>query len=115
MSLIGRFETLHDRLASPRRLMRNLDPIVKSFVLAMFDVKAHLRPHRAVRTELVRDHHARRRAGVFQQLLHEPLRSAFGAGSRRRERSHFLVDSAPKPSCLPAIEKALLQNYGVTT
>ena len=89
----------------------------------MVDTSSHPRAqlHRCVersayvRTELVRDHHARRRAGVFQQLLHEPLRSAFGAGSRRRERSHFLVDSAPKPSCLPAIEKALLQNYGVTT
>jgi len=35
---MGRFETLHDPLASPRRLMRILGPIVESFVLAMFDV-----------------------------------------------------------------------------
>ncbi|MBR0883987.1 MULTISPECIES: recombinase family protein [Bradyrhizobium] len=35
--------------------MRILGPIVESFVLAMFDVKAHLRPRSAVRTELVRD------------------------------------------------------------
>ncbi|MHC2288960.1 hypothetical protein ACVIJW_004830 [Bradyrhizobium barranii subsp. barranii] len=44
----------------------------ESSVLAMFDEKAHLRPRSAVRT-LVRDHHARRRAGGFQELLHEPL------------------------------------------
>jgi len=72
LSLTGRFETLHDPLAPPRRLMRILSPIVESSVLAMFDEKAHLRPRSAVRT-LVRDHHARRRAGGFQELLHEPL------------------------------------------
>ena len=38
LSLMGRFEALHDPLASPRRLMRILGPIVESFVLAMFDV-----------------------------------------------------------------------------
>jgi len=38
LSLTGRFEARHDPLASPRRLMRILGPIVESFVLAMFDV-----------------------------------------------------------------------------
>ncbi|MEY9401884.1 hypothetical protein ABIF79_008259 [Bradyrhizobium japonicum] len=99
MSLMGRFETLHDPLASPRRLMRILGPIVESFVLAMFDVKAHIRPRSAVRTQLVRDHHARRRAGGFQELLHAPLRSArvSSALDQDVENEAILVDSAPEP------------------
>ncbi|MHC2519492.1 hypothetical protein ACVMHW_005374 [Bradyrhizobium diazoefficiens] len=40
--------------------MRILGPIVENFVLAMFDPKARLCPRSAVRTKLVRDHHARR-------------------------------------------------------
>jgi len=56
--------------------MRILRPIVQALVLAMFHAKAHLRSRSAVRTEFVRYHHARRPDGGFQELLHEPLRSA---------------------------------------
>src|SRR5512133_4029195 len=79
--------------------MRILGPIVESFVLAMFDVKAHLRSRSAVRTKLVRDHHARRRAGGFQERLHEPLRSArvSSALDQGVENEAILVDSAPEP------------------
>ncbi|APO50304.1 hypothetical protein SG09_77530 [Bradyrhizobium ottawaense] len=82
-----------------RRLMRIFGPIVESFVLAMFDVKAHLRPRSAVRTQLIRDHHARRRAGGFQELLHEKLRSArvSSALDQDVENEAILVDSAPEP------------------
>jgi hypothetical protein len=87
--------------------MRILGPIVESFVLAMFDVKAHLRPRSAVRTQLIRDHHARRRAGGFQELLHEPL------GSARVSLRRWIKTSRTKPfwstarqsqCCSPAIE-----------
>ncbi len=79
--------------------MRILGPMVESFVLAMFDVKAHLRSRSAVRTQLVRDHHARRRAGGFQERLHEPLRSArvSSALDQGVENEAILVDSAPEP------------------
>jgi hypothetical protein len=50
--------------------------MVQALVLAMFNAKAHIRSRSTVRTELVRDHHARRRDRGFQQLLHGPLRSA---------------------------------------
>ena len=75
--------------------MRILSTIVESSVLAMFDEKAHLRPRSAVRT-LVRDHHARRRAGGFQELLPEPLRSArvSSALDQDVENEAILVDSA---------------------
>jgi len=43
----GGLEALHAPLPSPRQLMRILRPIVQSLMLAMFDVKAHLRPRRA--------------------------------------------------------------------
>ncbi|MHC2845926.1 hypothetical protein ACVINU_008860 [Bradyrhizobium diazoefficiens] len=86
------------RLASSRRLMRILGPIVENFVLAMFDPKARLCPRSAVRTKLVRDHHARRRAGGFQELLPEPLRSArvSSALDQDVENEAILVDSAPE-------------------
>ena len=76
LCLPGRFESLHDQFASPRRLVRVFRAIVQALVLAMFDAKAHLHPRSAVRTELVRDHDARRCDGGFQELPYEPLRSA---------------------------------------
>ncbi|MHC2627320.1 hypothetical protein ACVIW2_009407 [Bradyrhizobium huanghuaihaiense] len=46
-----------------------------------------------------RDHHARRRAGGFQEPLHEPLRSArvSSALDQDVENEAILVDSAPEP------------------
>ncbi|MET4840434.1 hypothetical protein ABIF62_000929 [Bradyrhizobium japonicum] len=78
--------------------MRILGPIVENFVLAMFDPKARLCPRSAVRTKLVRDHHARRRAGGFQELLPEQLRSArvSSALDQDVENEAILVDSAPE-------------------
>jgi hypothetical protein len=79
--------------------MRVLRAIVQPFVLAMFDGEAHLRPCRAVRTELVRDHHAWRRDGGFQEPPHEPLRRACvsSALDDNVENEAILVDSAPQP------------------
>ncbi|BBB96608.1 hypothetical protein BE61_20390 [Bradyrhizobium elkanii USDA 61] len=60
---------------------------------------AHLRPRSTVRTAFVRDHHARRHAGGFQELLHEPLCSAriSSALDQDVENEAILVDSAPEP------------------
>ncbi|MDA9537274.1 hypothetical protein ACM41_13925 [Bradyrhizobium sp. CCBAU 21362] len=78
--------------------MRILSPIVESFVLAMFNVKGHLRPRSAVRT-LVRDRHARHRAGGFQELLHEPLSTARVSSALDQDVGNeaILVNSAPEP------------------
>ena len=76
--------------------------LFRPFVLAMFDAKAHLRSRSAVRTELVRDHHARRRDGGFQELPHEPLRSArvSSALDQDVENEAILIDGAPQPVLL---------------
>ena len=76
-----------------------LRPIVEPFVVAMFELKAHLPPRSAIRTELVRDHHARRRDGGFQELLHEPLRSARVSSTLDQdvENEAILIDGAPQP------------------
>jgi len=42
LDLPWRFEPLHDPLSSTRRLMRILRPIVQPFVLAVFNVQAHV-------------------------------------------------------------------------
>lgn len=85
-----------------RRLTRLIGRIVESFVLAMFDMKANRRPRSAVRTQLVCDHHARRRVGGFQELLHEPLCSArvssalIRTSKRNARRAQFgSVDRGP--------------------
>src|SRR5271157_576650 len=82
--------------------MRILRPIVQALVLAMFHAKAHLRSRSAVRTELVCDHHARRRDGGFQKLLHEPLRSARVSSALDQDVEHeaILIDGAPQPMLL---------------
>jgi hypothetical protein len=56
-------EPLYDPFPSSCRLVRILRAIVHPFVLAVFDDEPHLCPRGAVGTELVRDHHARRRRG----------------------------------------------------
>jgi hypothetical protein len=65
----------------------------------MFDAKAHLHPRSAVRTELVRDHDARRCSGGFQELPHEPLRSATVSSTLDQdvENEAILIDRAPQP------------------
>jgi hypothetical protein len=102
LCLSSGFEALHDPLASPRRLMRILRPIVQALVLAMFHAKAHFRSRSAVRTELVRDHHARRHDRGFQELLHEPLRSARVSSALDQDVEHeaILIDGAPQPMLL---------------
>ena len=102
LRLSGRFESLHDPFASPCRLMRILRAIVQALMLAMFDAKAHLRPRSAIGTELVRDHDARRRDGGFQELPHEPLRSATVSSTLDQdvENEAILIDGAPQPVLL---------------
>jgi len=56
-------EPLYDPFPSSCQLVRILRAIVHPFVLAVFDDEPHLCPRGAVGTELVRDHHARRRHG----------------------------------------------------
>src|SRR5580692_7496737 len=65
----------------------------------MFDAKAHLHPRSAVRTELVRDHDARRCDGGFQELPHELLRSATVSSTLDQdvENEAILIDGAPEP------------------
>src|SRR5271165_4512758 len=65
----------------------------------MFELKAHLPPRSAIQTELVHDHHARRRDGGFQELLHEPLRSARVSSTLDQdvENEAILIDGAPQP------------------
>src|ERR1700722_4917625 len=68
----------------------------------MFDAKAHLHPRSVVRTELVRDHDARRCDGGFQELPHELLRSATVSSTLDQdvENEAILIDGAPKPVLL---------------
>src|SRR4029077_18674942 len=74
----------------------------EALVLAMFDAKAHLHPRSAVRTELVRDHDARRCDGGFQELPYEPLRSTTVSSTLDQdvENEAILIDRAPKPVLL---------------
>ena len=99
LRLPSRFETLHDAFASPGRLMRILSPIVQAFMLAMIDVKAHLRPRSAVGSELVRDHDAGRRDRRFQEFRHELLRRAgvSAALDQDVENEIVLINGAPEP------------------
>ena len=99
LRLPSRFETLHDAFASPGRLMRILSPIVQAFMLAMIDVKAHLRPRSAVGSELVRDHDAGRRDRRFQEFRHELLRRAgvSAALDQDVENETGLINGAPEP------------------
>ena len=77
--------------------MRILSAIVQTLMLAVFDVKAHLRPCSAVRTKLVRDHDPRRCAGGFEELPHEPLRSPGVSSTLDQDVEHetILIDRAP--------------------
>ena len=106
LCLPGRFESLHDQFASPRRLVRVFRAIVQALVLAMFDAKAHLHPRSAVRTELVRDHDARRCDGGFQELPYEPLRSATVSSTLDQdvENDAVLIDGGQSQCGSPAIE-----------
>jgi hypothetical protein len=67
----GQFEPLHDPFVPSRWRVRVLSPIVEPPVLAMLDVKAHLRSPGPERSELVRDHDAQRRDGGFEEPRHE--------------------------------------------
>jgi hypothetical protein len=71
-------------------------------MLAMLHGKVHRRFRGAVRTELVRDHHARRRHGGFQEFLHEPLRSPRVSSILDQDVEHeaILIDGAPQPMLL---------------
>ena len=73
--------------------------IAQTLVLAMFDMKAHLRPRSAIGSELVRDHHARPRDGGFQEFCREPLcRAGVSAVlGQDVENKAILIDSAPQP------------------
>src|SRR5580698_8220604 len=79
--------------------MRVLRAIVQAFVLAMFNLKAHLRPRRSVGAELVRDHDAGRDDRRFPKPLHEPLRRAGVSSTLDQdvENDAVLIDGAPEP------------------
>ena len=102
LRLSGRFEALHDPFASPCRQMRILRSIVKALMLAMLDPKTQLCPRRTIRSKLVRDHHAWRRDGGFQELGHEPQRSAAISSTLDQdvENEAILIDRAPQPVLL---------------
>ena len=79
--------------------MRVLRAIVQAFVLAMFNLKAHLRPAQRRTNELVRDHDAGWGARRFQKPLHEPLRRAGVSSTLDQdvENDAVLIDGAPEP------------------
>src|SRR6202451_4158028 len=79
--------------------MRVLRAIVEAFVLAMFNLKAHLRPRRSVGAELVRDHDAGQCDGGFQKPIHESLRRAGVSSTLDQdvENDAVLIDGAPEP------------------
>ena len=68
-------------------------------MLAMLNLKAHLRPRRSVGAELVRDHDAGRDDRRFQKPLHEPLRRAGVSWTLDQdvENNVVLIDGAPEP------------------
>ena len=88
--------------------MRVLRAIVQAFVLAMFNLKAHLRPRRSVGAELVRAHDARRCDGGFQKPVHEPLRRAGVSSTLDQdvENEAILIDGAPKPVLLAGVSSS---------
>ena len=71
-------------------------------MLATFNLKANLRPRRAVRAKLVGDHHAGRDDRRFQKPLHEPLRRAGVSSTLDQNVEHeaILIDGAPEPVLL---------------
>ena len=78
--------------------MRILRPIVQPFVLAVFDVQAHVLAHCSVGFELIRDHDARRPRGFLEQLPHKPLRSSLISSALNEdvENEAVLIDGAPE-------------------
>ena len=68
-------------------------------MLAMFNLKAHLRPRRSVGAELVGDHDPGRDDRRFQKPLHEPLRHAGVSSTLDQdvENDAVLIDGAPEP------------------
>lgn len=102
LDLSRRFESLHDLLASPRRLMGILGSIVQPLMLAMLDTQAHVFARRAIRFELVGDHDARRPRRLLEKFAHEPP-SLFGSEPERREqnrpgRQHAIASASNRGS-----------------
>jgi hypothetical protein len=71
--------------------------LLSPLLLAMLDKEADLRSRGSIGSELVRDHHARRRDGGFQELLQEPPRRRGVPSSLDQdvENEAILVDGAP--------------------
>ena len=99
LRLRSRLETLHDPFSSPCRPMRILGPVVQAFVLAMLNLKAHLRPRRAVGFKLVGDHDPRRSARAFQKFRQETRRGAAISPllDQNFESEAAPIDRPPKP------------------
>ena len=73
--------------------------VVQAFVLAMLNLKAHLRPRRAVGFKLVGDHDPRRSARAFQKFRQETRRGAAISPllDQNFESEAALIDRPPKP------------------
>lgn len=59
LEMSARLEALHDPFSPPGRLMGILRPVIQAFVGSMFNAWHDVALCRAIRSQLVRDHHSR--------------------------------------------------------
>src|SRR3712207_859257 len=103
LGLSGRFEALHDALASSGRLMAVLGSIVQTFMLAMLHTRHDHSLRGGIAGRFVRDHQARCGALLPEQLAQQTLGGFRIAAALNQDIEHHtvLVHGAPEPM-LPA-------------
>src|SRR3954471_6296654 len=102
LGLARRLEPLHLPLASSGRLVRILGSVIQALVPPVLDRGHHLSLGGAVAGQLVRDHHTRGPALLFQQLAEQSLGGLLVAPALDENVEHeaILVHCAPEPVLL---------------
>src|SRR5215212_2911518 len=99
LGLTGRLEALHLPLASSGRLVRILCSVIQALMPPVLDRGHDLTLGGAVAGQLVRDHHTRGPALLFQQLAKQALGGLLVAPALDENVEHeaILVHCAPEP------------------
>ena len=108
LGLARRLEPLHLPFSPSRRLMGILRSVIQTLMSAMLDRGHHLVFRGAVAGQLVRDHHTRDPALLFQQLAEQALGGPLvpPALDQNVEHDPILVDSPPQPMLLAGDHQA---------
>ena len=101
LCLTGRLDPTHDLLSPLGMSVRSLGAIIQPFVLAMFDPANQVRLRGTVRSELVRDDHARLAPGLeqFPEKAHRGHLGPPGLDQNVRNIA-VCIDRPPKPNLL---------------